>query len=273
MTASVYVAIPHYGDVSPELHHSLVCARGEREDIRIYEQMNGNSLLPHNFNALFCDGYNLREERGLTHFAMHHSDIGAESGWLAKLLDLQQGTGADVVSVTVPIKDQLGLTSTAIRKADCSGDVRRLTMTEIFQLPETFGIADVEALFGLESGSHALLVNTGLWVCDFRRPWVDEFDGFEIISKIVKTPDPCIASGDAAHRQMKRKPVSLPEDWGFSLWCHQRGLQVRATRAVKLGHFGRARYSNEMVWGAWQTEGGEKPAATVKKKRRAKAAA
>ena len=47
--------------------------------------MSGGSLLALMFNLLWCKALNRRRE-GVTHFAMHHSDIQAPAGWVDTLL-------------------------------------------------------------------------------------------------------------------------------------------------------------------------------------------
>lgn len=88
------------------------------------------------------------------------------------------------------------------------------------------------------------MVNTGLWVCDFSKPWVEEH-AFRILDTIMKTPEG------------RFLPRTLPEDWGFSAWLADRGLKVCATRKVKVIHHGRASYSNDHVWGTWETDHGD----------------
>jgi hypothetical protein len=150
------------------------------------------------FNKLWCQALNERTQRGLTHFAMHHSDIQAEPGWLDILLEEQRKVGADVLSAVIPIKDQRGLTSTGLRDP-VTGRIRRLTMREVMKLPVTFEAADTDA------GDQWLMVNTGLWVCDFTKPWVEEVC-FSILDAVVREEDRFV-------------PKALSEDWNFSGWC------------------------------------------------------
>ena len=187
---------------------------------------------------------NQRQDKGLTHFAMHHADIQAEVGWLDQLIDEMAVVQADVLSVVVPIKDEKGLTSTGLQDPKTC-KIRRLTMREIFTLPKTFNAKDCSQLGDTDNRQlttdNYLMVNTGLWICDFTKPWVEEAF-FEIRDKIIQLPDGRFAAN------------VLPEDWNFSGWCANQGLKVFATRRVKSHHYGRARFSNTHAWGDWPTD-------------------
>jgi hypothetical protein len=111
-------------------------------------------------------------------------------------------------------------------------------MKEILALPETFCIADTP--FPTEW----LMVNTGLWLCDFTQPWVEKVC-FAILDDIRR-------EGDGRFR-----PMALPEDWNFSGWCARQGLRVFATRAVPVVHHGRAGYRNDVSWGDWDSDHGD----------------
>lgn len=149
-----------------------------------------------------------------------------------------------MVSAVVPIKDQRGLTSTAV--AHESGDPwkldYRLTLKEAHALPETFTAAD------LGCPDRPLLVNSGCWVCRFDPAWTHTRDAegnlifhFEIRNRIRPT------------RTKDGKPhfkaEVIPEDWLASRFLHKLGLRVAATRAVRLLHAGTYRFSNYEAWG------------------------
>ena len=115
-------------------------------------------------------------------------------------------------------------------------------MREALQLPPTFSAADLPIL-GKPAGQH-LMVNTGLWVCRFTEAWVEEV---------------CFTIRDAIGKLSDGRfwPRCIPEDWGFSAWCVERGRRVFATRAVSVIHHGRAGYTNAQQWGEWQTDEGD----------------
>ncbi len=198
------------------------------------------SLLTYTFNLLWAQILNQRNgvlmpqsdgvERPekIDYFAMIHDDIIPDPGWLDTLIDLLEANDADVVSAVVPIKDGFGLTSTG---TDTTGDIwnpRRLTLTEVFGLPETFGDE--------ESGG-PLLLNTGLWVCRLDRPWVEKLY-FRQNDKIVKNDQGFFE----AH--------TMPEDWDFSRQVRSHGGKLLATRKVKLVHE-RPQWNNHRPWGTW----------------------
>ena len=74
------------------------------------------SLVARNSSVHWCTALNLRQELGLTWFAMLHSDVAPEAWWLDKLIAEAEKHQADLLSAVVPIKSDLGLTSTAILK-------------------------------------------------------------------------------------------------------------------------------------------------------------
>jgi hypothetical protein len=225
------LGVPCYGPVVPDVLPGLL-RPSPRTNVHL--TVLSASLLANNFNQLWCDALNRRQQLGLTHFAMLHADIAVPTGWLDALVAEQQRVGADLLSAVVPIKSEAGLTSTGLRAPDAAVG-RRLTMREVMRLPVTFCAADTD------SPTHWLLVNSGLWVCDFTRPWVEEAH-FWIGDRIVRDP-----SG-------RFRAEVLAEDWNFSDWCARRGLKVFATRVVPVKHFGTFGYPNDRAWGEWETD-------------------
>jgi hypothetical protein len=230
---NVYIAVPHHSELTPQVLPGLILA-SERHRYSINTE--GGSLLALMFNVLWCRALNKRDQ-GITHFAMHHSDIEAEPGWVDKLIDELDAKGADIISTVMPIKDNRGVTSTGWQDNQTK-KIRRFTMTEIMAMAPTFNIYDTEHL------GASLMVNTGLWLCRFTEPWVEEV---------------CFHIQDAITRQEDGTfwPRCIPEDWAFSAWAAEQGLHVAATRAVKAIHHGRAGYSNQSAWGQWQTDQGD----------------
>lgn len=240
MEKSIFLAVPHYGAIVPEALVSLTMASRRH---RVSVTTNGASLLAFNFNSLWGSALNQRRDRGLTHFAMHHADVGAEAGWIDILLDEMAKVGADVLATVIPIKDSRGLTSTGLQDPETL-QIRRLTMTEVFRLPVTFSAHHCDPLGPPGKQGHQLMINTGLWICDFTRPWVEEAY-FEIRDRIV-------ASAGRFQANV------LPEDWNFSGWCARQGLKVWATRAVKVSHHGPTSFRNDSAWGDWDTDLGDR---------------
>lgn len=191
-----------------------------------------STLLPFAFNQAWVAALNTRDSGvPIRYFAMIHDDIAPDPFWVDTLIDEMQVVGADVISAIVPIKDHHGLTSTAVY----AGDIwcpRRLTMTEVMDLPETIGRHDVEG---------PLLLNTGLWVADLECSWVDDVC-FDFLNRIRRT-----STGE-------RVAQCVPEDWLNSHKLNELGARLFATRKVKVRHEGATEYPNDEAWGSWRTD-------------------
>jgi hypothetical protein len=230
VTPAIALAMPRYGgtvSVGAARSFYVFASSGRHFQTRILE--SNSSLINHCFNHLWCAALNERE-RGVTHFAMQHSDIEPEPYWLDKLWDEMKAVGADVISTVVPIKDARGITSTAIDTGDPFHS-RRLTMREVYDLPETFTAEDAGG---------PLLLNTGLWLCDFSQPWVEEvcFDSLHRIGK----------------RDGQWMPEVCSEDWLMSMAFNRLGLKLACTRKVGIKHHGEFGYPNDAAWGSWKTD-------------------
>ena len=207
------------------------------------------SLLNYTFNRLWVAALNLRGA-GVTHFAMQHSDIRPAAGWADVLINELERTGADVVSAVVPIKDGRGVTSTGVRNAR-TGNNRRLTMRQVFDLPETFGLEDLGGTDVMPEGppeANLLAINTGLWVCRVDVPWAEAFPGFR--------------SCDAVRcRDGVFQACVVPEDWAFSEWLWRHDLRAVATRKVALVHIDDRgeTFRNDHAWGTCLTDPGDNP--------------
>lgn len=237
---TVFIALPtHDGYHKSEAVLSMLVA--SRKAV-IHPEIGKASLLDTNFNRLLCIARNNRKHVPWTHWCMMHNDIAPEALWLDILLGEMARTGADVLSAVVAIKDERRLTSTGTVQAD--GSIRRLTLKECHRLPETFCAADLPAI-----GIHtSLVVNTGLLLLDFTKPWADEF-AFSSGAGIVRGPE-----GDW-------QTIMIPEDWNFSHWANQKGLKVYATRKVHVDHWdGGARWDNAKHEDGWETDLGDNPA-------------
>jgi hypothetical protein len=225
---SVFLAVPSYGPLEPEGTPGRDCPCASAEVVTGYRS---SSLLCYGFNELWCAALNGRAEHGYTHFAMNHADVAALPLWCDTLIEEMERVGADVISVVIPIKDDRGETTTGWMDPD-SGALYRYTMKEIFDLPETFDAAAAGV------PDKILLVNTGLWVCRFTEPWVEEVT-FQIRDKNVRKDNGTFEA------------TVISEDWHFSRWLHEHDKRVFATRKVAVEHFGRKGYRNDRVWGTW----------------------
>lgn len=241
---AVFVACPQRGD---QRAHALSTAaavlpchrdRTGRPDVRVFEPlMAASSLLTFNFNQLWATALNARATDGATHFAMLHDDVVPEPGWLDTLLGELVRLDADVVSCVIPFKDDSGLTSTGVETGD-RWNPRRLTMREVYQLPETFDD---------ENAGGRLLLNTGCWVARLDRKWCERVC-FEQMDSIIRTADGTFAARTAS------------EDWNFtrairvSALFHDEPIpRLFATRKVRLFH-DQQRYHNAGPWGRLATD-------------------
>lgn len=210
---------------------------------------NSSSALGNNFNNLWCTALN---DRTVTHFAMVHSDVLPQPFWLNVLMHELDATGAQMVSAVIPLKDQFGITSTAIGNPfDRWRPWKRFSMTEIMNMPATFDVEQA-GFKGMD-----LLLNTGCWMCDLRDPrWRATRRGddgrdeavcyFTLRDRIINVEGKWIPNGE-------------PEDFFFSRQAQKIGLKLMATRKVQVGHAGRSVYPNEGPWGVWKADEATRP--------------
>ena len=226
----VFISMPGYGELTAGAAKGFWRATRLPESAVRY-QYNEGSLLAANFNTLWCSALNqVHHGERVDYFAMQHADVEPQDWWLDTLIDELEENDLDVLGVAVPIKDTKGLTSIALGRPDrdtwrvqC-----RLTMTELYRLPETFTSDDV---------GHPLLLNTGLWVCRFG----------EWARKVRFTINDRIAFDTKLDRYVQQ---TEPEDWYFSRLCHELGLKIGCTRKIGLTHRGPMAFTNQRVWGS-----------------------
>src|SRR5262249_10837563 len=152
-------------------------------------------------------------------------------GWLDTLLTELFRLDADIVSAVIPIKGPQGTTSTAV-ETDDPWQPRRLTLKENHDLPTTCRDA---------GAGGEMLPNSGLWVCDLRKPWVSH-----PAPLFFQTRTRLVVDEMGAWQAQVRS-----EDWEFSRAARARGAKLYATRAVKLTHAGEKEYPNDQPWGSW----------------------
>ncbi len=246
---TVCVAMPGYdGRGSDGAFYGLLVhpSRGQRLNpvaIRLHQ-----SLLANNFNTLWVMALNHHKQERCQYFAMLHDDIGPSPFWLDVLYEEMKRHDADVISAVSPIKDRLGLTSTAV----CSGDrwnSRRLTLKEVFDLPETFGTQDLINA-GIAGPGQQLLVNTGCMLVDLSKPWVHKLDANDELACHFTIDDRIRYDREADEYAVE----TVPEDWNFSRMVLDHGGRLAATRKVVIQHEGRMTYSSEKPWGLWDTD-------------------
>jgi hypothetical protein len=225
----VYLSMPAYGRQTGDAGRGFWRAMRDQSSLT-FDYKNG-SLLTSSFNQTWAGALNrVRSGARVDYFAMLHDDVGPEDFWLDTLIDELEAKQLDVLGVVVPIKDTRGLTSLAIASDDPFMPKYRFTMTDVYQLPETFSSADLDG--------EVLLLNTGCWVCKFDVAWASKV-WFETHDRIVfnKARD-------------RYETQTEPEDWFFSRELSAHGLKLGATRKIKLIHTGDVQFSNQLPWGS-----------------------
>ncbi len=193
-----------------------------------------------NFNALWCAALNSREGNGWTHVAMIHQDVHAVRWWLDKALEVMDRADVDLLSVVLPLKDDKGMTSTAVLDK-WKLATRRLAMKEVHRyLPETFTSADLAEL-GHENS--LLLASGGLQLYRVG-DWMEKV-WWEAPTKIVRDQSGQFVS------------AVWDEGWNLSLQMYQLGLKIACTREIHANHLGGGVWGNEESWGEWDTDCGE----------------
>lgn len=222
-------------------------AQGE-QPFELLHGYTGGSALANTFNRLWSEGLGMYLRYGVTHFAMLHADVRPDEGWLQTLMEELERTGADVISAVSAIKDSHGVTSTGLGNPDDPWSYKRLTLSELAAFPQTFDATD------LGHPDDVLLVNTGCWLADLRRPWwLKQKPNGELLF--------CFTQQDRILYFPEREKhlfeiEFLPEDWWFSRLCHQVGAKVKATRKVNCIHYGRNLWPADHAWGDWDFDAG-----------------
>lgn len=190
-------------------------------------------------NAILIQALEAYEQGKLDWLLIWHSDIVPEPWFLDKMMDIAQEKNADILSAVVPIKDEKGLTSTAldepVGEVPQEWRVRRLTMAEVHGKEPVHG-QTLEKTFTLPN----LLLNTGLMLLRLSVPWRDQIR-FHFDDQIIRVNG-------------RRRAVVMPEDWNFSRDARKLGCNsIWATTEVRLEHKGQATYPNYQTWG-WKTD-------------------
>lgn len=223
---------PHYGMAEPA---SLAAAerawQGLPEDCRVELFRKRSALLCKGFNVGVAEAKN----RGFDYFALLHADLEPQPGWLATLIEDLEANGLDAIHAPAAIKDDVGLTSTAmVDTADMNAFRRRLTTTELSRLPDVFTLEDIQREVWAEA--QILLPNSGCLVLKCG-DWFRDFKGFHMHDEVLMD-----AEGKyCAH--------VTPEDWMFGFDAHDLGLRVGGSRRVVTRHYGVRVYSTEHTWG------------------------
>src|SRR6266481_4658760 len=206
------------------------------------------SLITFNCNLLWAVALNRHETGRADWFAMIHSDVEPEPFWIDKLIAEAERHQADIMTAVIPIKNEKGLTSTAISHPtdDCRAFFR-MTMSQVRHpgFPATFDCEmALQALAALPDGLSLvaprpanLLCNTGCMVCRLGGSWCDPnkvfFDETTSFQRIGGQWTPIIRS----------------EDWFFSARAVAHGAKIMATTNLKVLHHGATAYPSDKVWG------------------------
>lgn len=166
-----------------------------------------------------------------------HSDVRPEFGFVTKMIEILTARELDFLSVVMPIKDEVGLSSTAVilRTGEKTAHRQRLTMAQVKQMPPTFRNVECAELLGKALDDVIMVANTGLMLLDLSKSWIEKLV-FSTVDKIVK-----IDGKFYAHTE--------PEDWSFTRQLHQFGGRLAVTRAVRAKHMGSRAWDNQEVWG------------------------
>ena len=248
----VFVGLPTYSSTSvyDDAWLAFMAFASTQKEISIMQSRSKNSLLAFGFNHLWAEALARRRINNVTHFAMVHSDVGPGRFWVDTLWEEMVKTGADIVSTVIPIKSPQGLTSTGVSNPADPWLVRRLTMAEIMELPETFCIDHLRSA-GLAKPDDIMVVNTGCWLVDIRKPWVDAVDESGNLRCYFTIHDRVTQQEGGTYGVYVE-----PEDWNFSrmVLATDPAAKIYATRKVRVMHKGEASYPNDTAWGEEKTD-------------------
>ena len=245
---TIFLATPHYDG---KLHGGAAMGAfipafaTSRQDVQIMPRNLGGSLLAFVFNRLWAEALCYAAVGKVDYFVMLHADVCPVEGWLDTLVGECERLNADVVSTVIPIK-QSGVpwekiaTTTAVGTMDDTWHpTRKLTLGECHSFPPTFSIADTPW------PKQRLLVNTGCWIADLRKPfWLETYaDGK--LKHYFTIRDGIKLHGRFPDGRLQIEPLVESEDWGFSRRLPV-DAKVYATTAVKVVHVGEAKWRNWM---------------------------
>ena len=169
----------------------------------------------------------------VTHFLMVHSDVCPRPGrWVQDMLAEMDKHRAQVCSAVIAVKEVPTVNSSTAVMRMPSQEMRKLTLLECATaLPPTFTAAD--------AGGDALLVNTGLLLCDIRETgqhgdWARKVC-FRVYDHVVPGSDGIDST------------ESIGEDFLFGVDCWRMSLKVVATTKVVVDHMGVIPFSNQVT--------------------------
>lgn len=187
-----------------------------------------SSALCLSFNGLLQTMYRQSSDLSISHIVMMHNDVAPlDPNWLPSMMHELDGQELDVLSAFCPIKDNRGLTNTAVERrheaepgAWCR---KRFTVTELPTLPPTIRFDDgylSEFIGGRDTPR--LLINTGLMLMRVGR-WMKDV--------VFDTRNHVRFDADGQpHIQFES------EDWEFSRWMFGRTIPYGVTSVVPVAH-------------------------------------
>jgi len=226
MGEHIALAIPYYNDIKAGALAAIDYACAPDTPHQIIRWYSGDARLTFNFNDCWCVALNMRPRP--TKFVMMHVDVKPLSGgWLDMMVAEHARSGVDLLSVLLPIKTDEQKSSTFLEEKR-TGRIRPLSMVECLSGPTTFDAAD------LGFPDCRMLFSTGLWICDFTKPWVEKVS-FEVRDRIVPLEDGTF------------KAEQVEEAWTFSHKLYALGLKIKTTRLISAKHIGDWEYPNDSL--------------------------
>jgi hypothetical protein len=208
-----------------------------------------------NVNHCWARALNAGKNEGFTHVIVWGTDIiplgGQEPNCIDALVKELADTGADLISVTVPIRNASGILCQGVGEPHDPWHIhRRFTVRETLLLKrDTFDGTD----FGYDA-SYPLMHNFQFFIADLSRPvfYATENGEMMICFDFPQRIRPVVQNGVTGYVVDGEE-----ESWYFSRNCHESGVKSFLTRKVKLYH--RNRWCNN--YEAWGDDHDDKTAA------------
>lgn len=288
MKDTVYIACPTYnGEIRQETATRIFLQGTVLPNVK---KIHASSALTMNMNQMYAEALDMRDKfakdarertdlpddkkHNLKWFAMCHADIVPEEFWIDKLIKIAEAGDIDFLSCVVPIKDDKGISSTAIEVEGIDHfPFMRISQAQIWDknFPVTFTKEElISALTStpekdmIDEMSYSadqrgkiqpvaphlrtntlaeyntedinLLLNTGCMIMRLDKEFSDKVF-FHIANSIIQTPEG------------KRVAYFYPEDWFVSRLIAKEGGRIAGTKAIRVTHYGVSQYNNFETWG------------------------
>jgi hypothetical protein len=285
----IYVHSPAYTHHNDNMLTAVQYKRADAEHWADYfinfDHRTGQSLLANSFNLGWQGFVNAtadpNEANGgpYDYFLLIASDVEPNDNFMHLMVEELELHKYAALGCVVAIKDNRGMTSTAVGQiSNRWTEARKLTMTEVDQLPLTFGVEECLQFLEWKQGNcfEKLLAHPEpRWQCDLcllpntgcllikMADWCWEFPGFEIRDQFYEwhddrwlPPRPMFMEKphypdhtELSKAKTPRKCSCVPEDWNFGRWMARMGLRVGATSKVRTYHYGVQKFGNDSAWG------------------------